>query len=155
MFTSSKFAPKAQGTSMFTSGTAGILEKDSPETLPEGVTRLIVTDVIDLGIQHSQYGDKRKLSVILESQVPSARYPGRKVRIKMTATASLSDASTFGSFVKSLGLDNNVPKFSVSQLAGISFDGGVTNTASKTTGVLYSNLDGVVPGTVQVPVQNI
>jgi hypothetical protein len=149
----SKFTPKTQGTSMF--ATAGVLEKDQPEILEEGITRLTITDVTDLGMVASQFGTKRKLAVVLESPVASTKYPGKKVTIKMTCTASLGDSSNFGAFIKALGLENNVPKFEVSQLRGISFDANIVNTVSDKTGLTYSNLDAVIGGTVKVPAQQI
>jgi hypothetical protein len=150
---SSKFTPKSQGTSMFTS--AGILERDEPETLEEGIHELVITDVTDLGIVHSNFGDKRKLKISLGSTVPSVKSPGKNITLFMTCTASLSDQSNFGGFVKALGFNNNVAKFSVVQLCGTKFKGNVINTVSDKTKLVYSNLDQVVPGTVQIPAGNI
>jgi hypothetical protein len=145
----SKFTPKAPGVSMFATG--AVLEKDQPEVLEEGIARLTIVDVTDLGMVPGPFGTKRKLKVALESPVDSKKYPGKKVTLFMTCTASLSDASNFGAFVKSLGLDNNVVKFPVGQLKGISFDANVVNTVSDKTGLTYSNLDAVIGGTVKVP----
>lgn len=140
--------------SMF--ATDGVLEKEAPELLPEGITQLKVIDILDLGDVTGMFGTKRKLVVVLESQEPSKKKPGENICIRATMTASLNDKSNFAQFCKSLGFDTNAVKFPVGQLKNVAFQANViTNTAKN--GLKYSNLDldGILRNTIVVPEGNV
>lgn len=145
---------KSQGTS-YAAGT--VLERTVPETLDEGVTHLVITDVVNDGVKHSPWGDNPRLTIVMESTTPSKKYPGKKVTLRKAMNAVLGPQSNFGLFIQALGFEIG-KKFEVISLQGVSFDAVVKNTLSEKTETLYSNIthESIIPGTIKgVPAQQV
>jgi hypothetical protein len=115
------------------------LERNPFEPASDGEHLCTVADVIDLGMQQSQFGTKRRLKLVLITDEQDSE--GNPIRIITWTTASIHKSSKLTSLVKVLlGKDPGIV-FETEALIGCSL-AVTTEQVTKSDGQVFANIAG-------------
>jgi hypothetical protein len=120
-----------------------ILEPKLYEKPSEGIHDLQISEFVDKGTVTGKYGARERIQVVFEV-LDEQGADGKNLKLFLNANQSLHKKSTFGTFLRDLGVDPANKAIDTDELVGTRFKAFVKHTRSETDGQIYANLGDIV-----------
>jgi hypothetical protein len=126
--------------------------ESSFESCPEGLYQAVCVDVVDLGLQKTQFGEKHKVEI--RWQVDATNEQGRRFELRKWYTLSLHEKSNLRKDLECW----RGRKFTEAELAGFDLENLLKANCQlqvihniSDEGKVYDNVQAIVPHNVKVP----